>query len=67
MERLIQEQPAQARAGAQFYTAAVLTALAHLHERSIAFRGLRPRAVILDWAGQPRLADFTMAREVSCG
>jgi serine/threonine protein kinase len=67
LERLIEQQPAEASRGARFYTAAVLSALSHLHERDIVFRNLHPRSVLLDWAGYPRLADFTLAREVKHG
>jgi cGMP-dependent protein kinase len=55
------------RASSRFYAAAILSALSHLHEREIVFRALRPGAVILDWAGYPRLADFTCARQLKSG
>ncbi|CAM9639591.1 unnamed protein product [Chrysoparadoxa australica] len=67
LARLIADEPEAAMANPQFYAGAVLAALSHLHQRDIVFRGLHPKAILLDWSGYPRLTDFCFARELKAG
>jgi hypothetical protein len=42
--------------------AAVASGLAHAHEREIVHRDIKPRNILLDERGSPKLADFGIAR-----
>jgi len=50
------------RACAQFYSAGIVLALAHLHERGILHRDLKPENILLDEHAWPKLTDFGLAR-----
>jgi serine/threonine protein kinase len=45
------------------YSAEVLTALAHLHERLIVYRDLKPENVVMDGEGHCLLTDFGLSKE----
>ena len=49
---------------AKFYTACMVEIFAHLHERSILYRDLKPENVMVDEMGYPKLIDFGTAKTV---
>ena len=51
-------------AHARFYTAAITSALAYLHDLKIVHRDLKPENVLLDSAGYVKLVDFGLAKMV---
>eukprot|EP00930_Biecheleria_cincta_P098988 TRINITY_DN90643_c0_g1_i1.p1 TRINITY_DN90643_c0_g1~~TRINITY_DN90643_c0_g1_i1.p1 ORF type:complete len:735 (-),score=130.42 TRINITY_DN90643_c0_g1_i1:40-2244(-) len=48
---------------AQLYTAEILLALIHLHERSVLFRDLKPDNVVIDKYRHAMLTDFGLSKE----
>ncbi|KAF1318082.1 Agc/pka protein kinase, partial [Globisporangium splendens] len=50
---------------AQFYTACCIKSLEYLHERSIAYRDLKPEGILLDNDGYAKLVDFGFAKKVT--
>ncbi|KAL7548649.1 hypothetical protein ACHAWF_011919 [Thalassiosira exigua] len=50
-----------------FYSASVLAAFAHMHERKIAYRDLKPENLVLDTAGYVKIVDFGLAKIISNG
>jgi tRNA A-37 threonylcarbamoyl transferase component Bud32 len=50
-----------------FYAASVLTALAHMHERKIAYRDLKTENLVLDEAGYVKVVDFGLAKKITSG
>jgi len=49
---------------ARYYTACVILAFADLHERSIAYRDLKPENLLLTDSGHVKLSDFGLAKFV---
>merc|ERR1719183_2388051 len=49
---------------AQFYSAAVICAFEHLHERRIIYRDLKPENILLDGSGFAKLTDMGLAKFV---
>jgi serine/threonine protein kinase len=47
----------------QFYTAEILLALIHLHQRNIVFRDLKPDNIVIDEEGHAILTDFGLSKE----
>lgn len=47
---------------ARFYSASVVLAFEHLHERTIIFRDLKPENLLLDVAGFCKLTDMGLAK-----
>ena len=47
---------------AKFYTACMIEIFAHLHERNILYRDLKPENVMVDEMGYPKLIDFGTAK-----
>jgi len=50
-----------------FFAASVLTALAHMHERKIAYRDLKTENLVLDEKGYVKVVDFGLAKKITCG
>lgn len=48
----------------RFYAASLATALAHIHDRNIVYRDLKPENVMLTERGDVRLIDFGFAKKV---
>jgi serine/threonine protein kinase len=48
---------------ARLYTAEILLALCHIHERSIVFRDLKPDNIVIDEGGHAVLTDFGLSKE----
>ncbi|KAJ6749113.1 NON-SPECIFIC SERINE/THREONINE PROTEIN KINASE [Salix purpurea] len=49
---------------ARFYTAEIVSAVAHLHKCGIVHRDLKPENILLDADGHVLLTDFGMAKEI---
>lgn len=52
---------------ARFYVASALSALAHLHERQIMLRDLKPENLVLNKEGRCKLADLGLCRYMPRG
>ncbi|KAL7529353.1 hypothetical protein ACHAXR_002917 [Thalassiosira sp. AJA248-18] len=50
-----------------FYSASVLAAFAHMHERKVAYRDLKPENLVLDNAGYVKIVDFGLAKVIKGG
>lgn len=50
-----------------FYSASVLAAFAHMHERKVAYRDLKPENLVLDDAGYVKIVDFGLAKVINNG
>jgi len=50
-----------------FYSASVLAAFAHMHERKVAYRDLKPENLVLDNAGYVKIVDFGLAKVIKNG
>lgn len=48
-----------------FYSASVLAAFAHMHERKVAYRDLKPENLVLDEAGYVKIVDFGLAKIIN--
>ena len=51
-------------ASAKFYGAGVILALAHLHQKDIAYRDMKPENCLVDSQGYPKLVDFGFAKVI---
>eukprot|EP00904_Undaria_pinnatifida_P012131 jgi/Undpi1/8048/HiC_scaffold_24.g10520.m1 len=51
----------------KFYAATVVCAIQHMHERSIAYRDLKPENLVLDAQGYIKLVDLGLAKVVPTG
>ena len=47
-----------------FYSASVLAAFAHMHERKVAYRDLKPENLVLDNKGYVKIVDFGLAKVI---
>lgn len=63
MQSLIHREKRLSESLARLYSAEVLLALEHLHERNIVFRDLKPENVVLDSEGHCKLTDFGLSKE----
>mmetsp|Transcript_37028 Transcript_37028/g.78179 ORF Transcript_37028/g.78179 Transcript_37028/m.78179 type:complete len:787 (-) Transcript_37028:505-2865(-) len=50
-----------------FYSASVLAAFAHMHERKVAYRDLKPENLVLDNSGYVKIVDFGLAKVIKNG
>eukprot|EP00051_Salpingoeca_urceolata_P013100 m.163707 g.163707 ORF g.163707 m.163707 type:complete len:727 (+) comp17696_c6_seq1:553-2733(+) len=50
---------------AKFYAAQIVMGLAHIHSRDLLFRDLKPANVLLDGAGNARISDLGLVRDIS--
>lgn len=50
-----------------FYSASVLTAFGHMHERKVAYRDLKPENLVLDEKGFVKIVDFGLAKKITSG
>ena len=50
-----------------FYSASVLAAFAHMHERKVAYRDLKPENLVLDDTGYVKIVDFGLAKVIKGG
>ena len=50
-----------------FYSASVLSAFGHMHERKVAYRDLKPENLVLDTLGYVKIVDFGLAKKVKSG
>lgn len=50
-----------------FYSASVLAAFAHMHERKVAYRDLKPENLVLDDRGYVKIVDFGLAKVIKNG
>lgn len=48
----------------RFYTASIVLALAHMHNKGISYRGLHPENVRIDDKGYIRIVDFAFAKQI---
>jgi protein-serine/threonine kinase len=63
LQHLIESQRRLQEPLARLYSAEVLLALAHLHERQIVFRDLKPDNIVLDESNHAVLTDFGLSKE----
>ncbi|CAJ1421208.1 unnamed protein product, partial [Effrenium voratum] len=66
LQQLIRRKRDMAPALAQLYEGEMLLALAHLHERKIVYRDLKPDNVVLDEEGHGLLPDFGLSKDGVC-
>merc|ERR1712070_194433 len=52
---------------ARFFAAEIICALAHLHEKKVIYRDLKPENVLLDSSGHVKVTDFGLAKKSSQG
>jgi cGMP-dependent protein kinase len=52
---------------AQFYTASIILAFEHLHERRVAYLDLKSENVLLDGQGYTKIVDFGLATKIQGG
>ena len=50
-----------------FYSASVLAAFAHMHERKVAYRDPKPKNLFLDDVGYVKIVNFALAKVISGG
>jgi len=50
-----------------FYSASVLAAFAHMHQRKVAYRDLKPENLVLDNLGYVKIVDFGLAKVIKNG
>lgn len=48
----------------RFYTASIVLALAHIHQKKIAYRDLKPENIMIDSTGYIRIIDFGFAKKI---
>jgi len=63
LQNLIEKEKKLQDPLAKMFTAEILLALIHLHERKIVFRDLKPDNVVLDEIGHSMLTDFGLSKE----
>jgi serine/threonine protein kinase len=63
LQHLIDSQKRLEEPLARLYSAQILLALSHLHDRQIVFRDLKPDNVVLDEEGHAVLTDFGLSKE----
>eukprot|EP00405_Crypthecodinium_cohnii_P054806 CAMPEP_0206619342 /NCGR_PEP_ID=MMETSP0325_2-20121206/60769_1 /ASSEMBLY_ACC=CAM_ASM_000347 /TAXON_ID=2866 /ORGANISM="Crypthecodinium cohnii, Strain Seligo" /LENGTH=821 /DNA_ID=CAMNT_0054141689 /DNA_START=101 /DNA_END=2565 /DNA_ORIENTATION=- len=63
LQQLITKHDRLQDATAMFYTAEIILALCHLHDRRIIFRDLKPDNVVLDEEYHAELTDFGLSKE----
>ena len=54
-------------AGSRFYTACVVSAFIHMHDKNIVYRDLKPENLLLDSSGYIKICDFGFAKQLEGG
>lgn len=67
LQKLIESERRLQESLARIYTAEILLALCHLHERRIVYRDLKPENVVMDSEGHAKLTDFGLSKEGVAG